>query len=259
MNDSEQCPHDGVCPLHHPGSSRLVCGFSQRLQRPAFVRLTKHSGVGHEDIEYSYVVVRRGTRPVAGNIKVGRVGEVGKRDMYNEVMSQAPVKELKLHGDHDEAHSKDAECPSMPAAAGSIDVADEDGEPLSHEELDAALRLEAFGWPRLVFPPLKKSGHVILDSCTAEGEFYVQKQFKCALSKPHLQGKSCVSRFRSLKANNLTMTHGNQAGVISFRTSQKIPRKNAINHYERRVKAGQHQLKEPISAKGVDQIKPRRD
>jgi len=32
------------------------------------------------------------------------------------------------------------------------------------------LRLEAFGWPRLVFPPMKRSGHVILDSCTAEGK-----------------------------------------------------------------------------------------
>lgn len=32
----------------------------------------------------------------------------------------------------------------------------------------AALRNEAFHWPRLVFPPLKKSGHIIIDACTAE-------------------------------------------------------------------------------------------
>jgi ribosomal protein RSM22 (predicted rRNA methylase) len=33
-----------------------------------------------------------------------------------------------------------------------------------------ALRLESYHWPKLVFPPLKKSGHIILDSCTPEGE-----------------------------------------------------------------------------------------
>jgi len=43
-------------------------------------------------------------------------------------------------------------------------------ETQSAEELQEALRLEAFSWPRLVFPPMKRSGHVILDSCTAEGQ-----------------------------------------------------------------------------------------
>lgn len=37
------------------------------------------------------------------------------------------------------------------------------------EAINEALRLESFQWPRLVFPPLKKSGHIILDGCTAEG------------------------------------------------------------------------------------------
>ena len=29
--------------------------------------------------------------------------------------------------------------------------------------------LEAFEWPRLVFPPLKRSGHIILDACAPQG------------------------------------------------------------------------------------------
>lgn len=41
---------------------------------------------------------------------------------------------------------------------------------ISHEQVDGALRREAYSWPRLVFPPLKRSKHVILDSCTAEGK-----------------------------------------------------------------------------------------
>jgi ribosomal protein RSM22 (predicted rRNA methylase) len=43
---------------------------------------------------------------------------------------------------------------------------------LKGEELRDQLRREAYQWPRLVFPPLKKSGHIILDACTAEGMFH---------------------------------------------------------------------------------------
>ena len=39
----------------------------------------------------------------------------------------------------------------------------------SSSDLEGALRSEAYGWPRLVFPPLKKSGHIIIDACTREG------------------------------------------------------------------------------------------
>lgn len=42
---------------------------------------------------------------------------------------------------------------------------------LNGEELQDQLRREAYEWPRLVFPPFKKSGHIILDACTAEGMF----------------------------------------------------------------------------------------
>jgi len=33
-----------------------------------------------------------------------------------------------------------------------------------------ALRMEAYEWPRIVYPPLKKSGHVIMDVCTINAE-----------------------------------------------------------------------------------------
>ena len=165
---TDQCPHDGACPLHHPGSTRLVCGFAQRWQRPSFVRLTKHSGVGHEDIEYSYVVVRRGPRPPPALTSYGRVGDVGKRALDQGVLSQAPVKELQLHHDHDEAAMATVEV-SAPVTDITVDT-EEQPEPRSRAGLEEALRLEAYSWPRLVFPPLKKSKHIILDSCTAEGE-----------------------------------------------------------------------------------------
>ncbi|PWN52422.1 hypothetical protein IE53DRAFT_385136 [Violaceomyces palustris] len=91
------CPHDRPCPLLHPfdiptlpqasssavldqsgkkkknkdGSSPTglkrsdmeTCNFSQRFNAPSYLRKTKHSKQGEEEVGYSYVIVKRGTRP----------------------------------------------------------------------------------------------------------------------------------------------------------------------------------------------------
>ena len=36
-------------------------------------------------------------------------------------------------------------------------------------ELEDLMKAEAFHWPRLVLPPLKKSGHVVMDVCSPSG------------------------------------------------------------------------------------------
>lgn len=140
----------------------MVCSFSQRLQRPEFIRKTKHSGIGHEDIEYSYVVVRRGPRPSPATTKMGRVGEVGRREQIKRTEEMTPMTQLTLEGEHIEPVAGD----DVPAA-----LRPDDGETaLTTSDINAALRQEAYSWPRLVFPPLKRSGHIILDGCTAEGK-----------------------------------------------------------------------------------------
>ncbi|KZT72933.1 Rsm22-domain-containing protein [Daedalea quercina L-15889] len=161
------CPHDGACPLYTPGSTKLVCSFSQRLQRPGFVRKTKHSGAGHEDSGYSYVVIRRGTRPVQQGTKVGRLGYVGKVAAAKAVLKQEPVKELVIEHDCSKHTAVEAE-DVIPPQAEDLSVLD--AVELAEKDTQEALQLEAYSWPRLVFPPLKKSGHIILDGCTAEGK-----------------------------------------------------------------------------------------
>ncbi|KAJ3895786.1 mitochondrial small ribosomal subunit Rsm22-domain-containing protein [Lentinula edodes] len=168
------CPHDGECPLLHPGTTQLACGFSQRLQRPSFIRLTKHSTVGHEDIGYSYVVVQRGARPVCPSSKSGRIGATGKRELDKKAESQAIMKELRLHDEKNVG-----EMPSD--ALHAVELPNQLRVPLDYE-LQTELRKEAYSWPRLVFPPLKKSGHIILDACTPEGKIM-------RLTVPKSQGK----------------------------------------------------------------------
>ncbi|PPQ72470.1 hypothetical protein CVT24_003094 [Panaeolus cyanescens] len=168
------CPHDRPCPLLHSGGAPLVCGFSQRIQRPSFVRLTKHSGVGHEDIGYSYVVIRRGPRPLPVNSMVGRVGTIGKRASDKARLANAPLKELHVYSEGDAAQLLVPEQQET-----NISVTE---KVLTPTEVEEQLRQEAYHWPRLVFPPLKKSGHIILDSCTAEGKIM-------RLTIPKSQGK----------------------------------------------------------------------
>ncbi|KAI0274926.1 mitochondrial small ribosomal subunit Rsm22-domain-containing protein [Gloeopeniophorella convolvens] len=166
------CPHDGDCPIFAANHSKVVCGFSQRMERPPFVRLTKHSGVGHEDIEYSYVVIRRGLRPKRPEAKVGRVGQVGRRQMQHEESKRPPV-ELQL----DEGDSR----PEHTLASAPPETV-EDSHILNPDLIDSLLKAEAFHWPRLVFPPLKKSGHVIMDVCAPTGKIL-------RMTVPKSQGK----------------------------------------------------------------------
>ncbi|KAG1754790.1 mitochondrial small ribosomal subunit Rsm22-domain-containing protein [Suillus paluster] len=175
------CPHDGSCPLYSGTSVSLVCGFSQRLQRPPFVRLTKHAREGHEDIEYSYVAIQRGPRPstvgegLATQMgSIGRVGAVGREEAEQIRLKEERVtKELVLDTNHIETRH---EVETTDRTTADIIPAE------NSEEVEAALRHEAFHWPRLVFPPLKKSGHIIIDACTSEGKIM-------RLTIPKSQGK----------------------------------------------------------------------
>jgi ribosomal protein RSM22 (predicted rRNA methylase) len=124
------------------------------MQRPSFVRRTKRSGIGYEDMQFSYVVIQRGARPVRVDTNVGRIGDFGRR------VSKAPIKELEVHVEGDGS--------GLPSKTENFEVADPD-HGLSLSEVQAKLRLEAYQWPRLVFLPLKKGGHAILDACTVDG------------------------------------------------------------------------------------------
>jgi ribosomal protein RSM22 (predicted rRNA methylase) len=147
------------------------------MQRPDFVRKTKHSGKGQEDVGYSYVVIQRGSRPTDVEDKLGRTGLVARWD--EKAKASKVLKELKLF---DDKASPVSEEPTVEAA---------EAEPPA-SELEETLRQEAFHWPRLVVPPMKKSGHIILDSCTPEGNIrnvYCFETLSLTLVLP--QGKSC--------------------------------------------------------------------
>ena len=107
------------------------------------------------------MAVRRGARPPIAATQAGRIGEVGLREFQRSSRVQVPIKELVLHDGGSEPTPSDPDVPKVAESLVPLVTQDQD--------LETALRQESFNWPRLVFPPLKRSGHVILDGCTAEG------------------------------------------------------------------------------------------
>lgn len=127
-------------------------------------------------------MIRRGARPSPATTNYGRIGDVGKRALAQEALLKVPLRELQLHHESEEAAAAAGEIP-----ASEIETSIEEPlEPQARAELEEALRLEAYSWPRLVFPPLKKGGHVILDGCTTEGE---PSFTSCIFSNEMITGK----------------------------------------------------------------------
>ena len=125
------------------------------MQRPDFVRKTKQSGRGHEDIHYSYVVIRRGARPEATGKSLGLERKLSAEELEEVIAGRRNV---WVDGEGGEmVLSREAE----------IEAPEEDG--MNDEELRGHLRLDAYTWARLVVPPIKRAGHIILDTCTSEG------------------------------------------------------------------------------------------
>ena len=109
-------------------------------------------------------MIRRGQRPHRVHTQIGRVGDVGRREQEKLLLPQAPMVELQVDGERGQPHSIEP-TPSFDSSSS----ASVPSHLASSGEIAAALRAEAYSWPRLVFPPLKKSGHIMLDGCTKEG------------------------------------------------------------------------------------------
>ena len=197
------CPHDRTCPLAfhqqlttsarrsvRANANDVRCTFVQRLQRPAFVRRTKHAGRGEEDVGYAYVVVRRGVRDrdvSSGMVREGRVGAVGR---WAEVAARAKQDTAEaeqgrrtrwtidedgveagivVEGDSEAVRVEASEESIVPVDGLQEEVRNDEEARLTGQALEDALRNEAYSWPRINFPPLKRSGHVLIDACMPEG------------------------------------------------------------------------------------------
>ncbi|KAG8934616.1 37S ribosomal protein S22 [Tulasnella sp. 408] len=183
-----------VTPTTSSMGPTSVCHFSQRLQRPQFTRLTKHAYKATEDMLYSYVVIRRGQRPTRTGFYDGEMEEETREWMLTgavgrEQAAKAQEKSRMEEGGsavvlEDEGGELHFHRGSLRGAGGEV-VAEPFVDHRTPEEERADneyMRLDSYTWPRVIYPPLKRSGHVILDSCTADGNI-------SRITIPRSQGK----------------------------------------------------------------------
>ncbi|KAJ9101137.1 hypothetical protein QFC21_003355 [Naganishia friedmannii] len=134
---------------------------------PAFFRKTKHSSKGDADSKYSYVVIKRGARPQRRAQDIGRVGAIAKEEIASIRKKMSSDRQRLI-------------VPVVGGSEGDHEVLTADGEGegeevqwadagLSKDDMQHELRAQAYQWPRLVYPPLKRSGHVIMDTCHPSG------------------------------------------------------------------------------------------
>ncbi|OMJ26796.1 Methyltransferase-like protein 17, mitochondrial [Smittium culicis] len=130
------CPHEKVCPLD---ATLTFCHFSQRVQRPEMTMKSKHAKINEEDTKYSYLVIRRGPRPsLASNKTIESPKSLDSNHVQNS--------NFRDHVDNE--------------------LLQDNEEKLTEDTLIS----ESYSWPRLLLPAMKRSGHVLVDVCSSNGD-----------------------------------------------------------------------------------------
>ncbi|KAI8929818.1 mitochondrial small ribosomal subunit Rsm22-domain-containing protein [Entophlyctis helioformis] len=128
------CSHDKTCPLL---SHSQWCHFSQRVHRgPVMRNLTPKNNQDHEDVKFSYVILRRGQRPLSASV-AATTPSAASRDFVTELPEWALDNKLKSE---------------------MLAVRQTELQPL------------LLGLPRAVAPPIKGKQHILLDLCTNQGQ-----------------------------------------------------------------------------------------
>jgi ribosomal protein RSM22 (predicted rRNA methylase) len=145
------CTNHLGCPMYvNRGISKGrkdFCHFKQRYIRPPFLQKilgAKHRN--HEDVEFSYVSVMRGR-------------DLRDKDEENIIQGEVATDRAFIGFENPQAVAEEIEDEFDPTAPAVPDMED-----TSTGETPHSLSL-----PRMVLPPLKRQGHVIIDMCTPAG------------------------------------------------------------------------------------------
>ncbi|PSK34892.1 hypothetical protein B9Z65_1475 [Elsinoe australis] len=146
------CTNHAGCPMYtKPGMSagrKDYCHFEQRYIRPPYLQKLLHAkDKNHEDVQFSYLSIMRGRDLRAQNEQALVQGDA------------ATSRAFKGYEDEDNLDiAPDRFDPTAPAI-------DEDFTFTNQTSAGP----NGLTLPRAVFPPLKRTGHVILDLCTPSG------------------------------------------------------------------------------------------
>lgn len=130
VNIVAPCLHSKSCPLNGTVTRHRVCRFTQRFNRPPFLRQNRPLPNGFQDEYFSYIILQ----------KVNQHQPLGQRDET----------EVRMNPDKHDAVSDDGRDALQPVLMGDD-------------------KLESSTWGRLLRAPLRRSKHIALDFCTSDG------------------------------------------------------------------------------------------
>lgn len=149
------CPHDGQCPMDKIGS---WCHFIQRLERTTSQRVSKRQSKptplrAYEDEKFSFVVLRRGSRPDVPYPLEGLTVETSEEEFE---FIEDPLSKLDGTREESEDDSHDPE---------EYEAEEDD------EENDVVIGNRVAdvgsGWARIVRTPTRRGRRTVLDLCAA--------------------------------------------------------------------------------------------
>nr|POE90141.1 37s ribosomal protein s22, mitochondrial [Quercus suber] len=142
------CTNHDTCPMYHDKGivkgRKDVCRFEQRYVRPTLMQRILQGGAkakNFEDVEFSYLSVMRG------------------RDVRSFDSDLRPI-----------GHDQNA-----PVVQGEEATDRAFDDPYSYADIprsavpDSSLAPPSLTLPRMILPPMKRKGHIILDLCTSAG------------------------------------------------------------------------------------------
>ncbi|KAF4548602.1 Mitochondrial small ribosomal subunit Rsm22-like protein [Elsinoe fawcettii] len=142
------CTNHAGCPMYtKPGMSagrKDYCHFEQRYTRPPYLqKLLRAKDKNHEDVQFSYLSIMRGR---------------DLRDRDEEAVVQGDLATSRAFEGYEHMQPQEVVEAEFDPTAPALDES-------------PAVRTAPHGLmlPRAVFPPLKRTGHVILDLCTPSG------------------------------------------------------------------------------------------
>ena len=126
-------------------------------------------------MNYTYLVIGRGPRPASKLDRmfseIGRLGGVGKEVLEKEAVKMEGKSELReVEGGEFEMVSLARPDLGRDVDTGALSGSGSgSGAGAGSDEVVKVMRDEAYKWPRVVAPPMKRAGHVILDTCFPDG------------------------------------------------------------------------------------------
>jgi ribosomal protein RSM22 (predicted rRNA methylase) len=164
------CTNHGTCPLYRvPGEARNrrdVCAFAQRYIRPPFLqRVLRGRRRNHDDVSFSYVVARRGVD--------------ARREQHPQPLltgDRATVRAFSgygtgMHVSEEDIRQHDGALGVLADAGPRNDDNDNASSTTTRRSPGDDRVPHPLSLPRLIRPPLKRAGLVLLDVCTPSATF----------------------------------------------------------------------------------------